>query len=92
MPVHCLVPEPLRNVQSVDNFMAELPKYDDNMTASLQEAEAAGECLRYVGMFLSPMSLLHSKETRFESAHVDQKQDSSQVLHLTRCRLGACSI
>lgn len=49
VPVHSLVPEPLRESPSPDAFMAELPKYDGDMTAQLDEAAAAGEVLRYVG-------------------------------------------
>ena len=49
VPVHSLVPEPLREVESVTDFMQELPKYDGEMAALLQDAEAAGECLRFVG-------------------------------------------
>ena len=49
VPVHSLVPEPLREVESVAAFMQELPKYDGEMAALLQDAEAAGECLRFVG-------------------------------------------
>jgi aspartokinase/homoserine dehydrogenase 1 len=49
VPVHSLVPEPLREVESVAEFMRELPKYDGDMATQLQEAEDAGECLRFVG-------------------------------------------
>ena len=49
VPVDSLVPEPLRDVESVSEFMEQLPKYDGDMAAQLEEAEAAGECLRFVG-------------------------------------------
>ena len=49
VPVHSLVPEPLQSVQSVSEFMSELPKYDGDMANTLEEAEAAQECLRFVG-------------------------------------------
>ena len=49
VPVHNLVPEPLRGDVPVSEFMAALPEYDGDMTALLEEAEAAGECLRFVG-------------------------------------------
>jgi bifunctional aspartokinase / homoserine dehydrogenase 1 len=49
--VHSLVPEPLRDSPSPDAFMAELPKYDGDMTKQLEEAAAAGEVLRFVGRF-----------------------------------------
>ncbi len=50
IPVDSLVPEPLQATDSVSKFMEELPKYDADMTARLEKADAAGECLRFVGM------------------------------------------
>jgi len=51
VPIESLVPEPLRDPSiSVDDFMAKLPDYDDEMAAKLAEAEAAGEKLRFVGV------------------------------------------
>mgnify|MGYP000001521483 FL=1 len=50
VPVESLVPEPLRAVDSVDEFMQKLPDYDDEMSAKCAEAAAAGEKLRYVGV------------------------------------------
>ena len=49
VPVHSLVPEPLRDVASVDDFMARLPEFDGDIAEQLAAAEAAGECLRFVG-------------------------------------------
>jgi len=50
IPVQSLVPEPLRATASVEEFMEELPKYDDEMATATAEATAAGEKLRYVGV------------------------------------------
>ena len=49
IPVHSLVPAALRDLASADEFMARLPQHDGEMAALLQDAEAAGECLRFVG-------------------------------------------
>ena len=49
VPVHNLVPEPLRDIQSANDFMAMLHEYDDDMAAQLATAEANNECLRFVG-------------------------------------------
>ncbi len=49
VPVHSLVPEQLRGITSADEFMAALPQYDDQMAQQLDEATAAGDCLRFVG-------------------------------------------
>ena len=54
VPVHSLVPEPLRSIASADEFMAALPQYDGEMAQQLDEATAAGDCLRFVG---EPMPL-----------------------------------
>merc|ERR1719310_1277911 len=56
VPVESLVPEKLRDWQpeaSVaigDAFIEELKAYDDEMEKIIQEAEAAGEVLRFVGV------------------------------------------
>ena len=50
VPVESLVPEALRDVASVEEFMEKLPEYDDEMAGKCAEAAAAGEKLRYVGV------------------------------------------
>ncbi len=47
-PVENLVPEALRN-GSVDEFLAGLSKYDDDIKKLYDDAQAAGKRLRYVG-------------------------------------------
>ncbi|KAJ9676289.1 hypothetical protein PVL29_025014 [Vitis rotundifolia] len=49
-PVQSLVPEPLRATASADEFMQQLPQYDIDLAKQLQDAEDAGEVLRYVGV------------------------------------------
>ncbi|CAD7703477.1 unnamed protein product [Ostreobium quekettii] len=49
VPVQSLVPEPLQSTSSVAEFMERLPDYDEDMSNKMEAAEAAGECLRYVG-------------------------------------------
>ncbi|KAJ6825087.1 bifunctional aspartokinase/homoserine dehydrogenase 1, chloroplastic-like isoform X2 [Iris pallida] len=44
-----LVPEPLRENLSIEEFMHQLPKFDGDLTKERNDAEAAGEVLRYVG-------------------------------------------
>jgi aspartokinase/homoserine dehydrogenase 1 len=50
VPIQSLVPEPLRDIQSVDEFMKELPKFDQDILKQQEEAAAAGEVLRFVGV------------------------------------------
>jgi len=46
-PVENLIPEELRNVDSTQ-FMADLPRYDEQMEALYAEAKAEGKVLRYI--------------------------------------------
>ena len=50
VPVQSLVPEALREVESVEEFMAKLSEYDEAMTARVAAAAKNGEKLRYVGV------------------------------------------
>ncbi|CAK7328840.1 unnamed protein product [Dovyalis caffra] len=50
IPVQSLVPEPLRAVASAEEFMQQLPQFDNEMARARQEAEDAGDVLRYVGV------------------------------------------
>ncbi|KAL9332829.1 hypothetical protein ACSQ67_002439 [Phaseolus vulgaris] len=50
IPVENLVPEPLRVSASAEEFMQQLPKFDQELAAKLKDAESAGEVLRYVGV------------------------------------------
>ncbi len=47
-PVQNLVPEDLRGL-SIDDFLNELPKHDDQMLERYRDAESKGRKLRYVG-------------------------------------------
>jgi aspartokinase/homoserine dehydrogenase 1 len=48
--VQSLVPAPLQNVATAQEFMQQLPQYDGDVAQQLTEAEEAGECLRFVGV------------------------------------------
>ncbi|KAJ6379545.1 hypothetical protein OIU76_016229 [Salix suchowensis] len=50
IPVQNLVPEPLRACASAEEFMQQLPQFDNEMARARQEAEDAGDVLRYVGV------------------------------------------
>ncbi|KAK6116728.1 hypothetical protein DH2020_049548 [Rehmannia glutinosa] len=50
IPVQSLVPDPLKDCVSADEFMQQLPQYDQDLAKQRQEAEATGEVLRYVGV------------------------------------------
>ncbi|KAL1833818.1 hypothetical protein ACET3Z_003469 [Daucus carota] len=50
IPVQSLVPEPLRDIASAEEFLLQLPQFDSDMTGKREDAENAGEVLRYVGV------------------------------------------
>ncbi|KAK7341124.1 hypothetical protein VNO80_24049 [Phaseolus coccineus] len=50
IPVESLVPEPLQVCASAQEFMQDLPKFDQDFTKKQEDAENAGEVLRYVGV------------------------------------------
>ncbi|KAH9623594.1 hypothetical protein KSS87_017318 [Heliosperma pusillum] len=50
IPSESLVPEPLRSTSSAEEFMQQLPQFDQDWAKKLQAAEEAGEVLRYVGV------------------------------------------
>ncbi|KAK9095914.1 hypothetical protein Sjap_021411 [Stephania japonica] len=50
IPVQSLVPEPLRAIASTEDFMQKLPEFDQDIATKRNDAESAGEVLRYVGV------------------------------------------
>ena len=50
VPIQSLVPEPLREVATADEFMKELPKFDGDIAKQQEEADKVGEVLRFVGV------------------------------------------
>lgn len=50
LQVESLVPEELRRVATVDEYMARLPDFDDEMAAIADGAEASGNVIRYIGL------------------------------------------
>jgi aspartokinase/homoserine dehydrogenase 1 len=66
--VESLVPEPLRKVASVDEFLKGLPAFDTQMDQLYQAAAAAGEVLRYVGS-VSPRGVAEVKLKRYPKTH-----------------------
>ncbi|XP_071731495.1 bifunctional aspartokinase/homoserine dehydrogenase, chloroplastic-like [Rutidosis leptorrhynchoides] len=50
IPVQSLVPDPLKDTASVDEFMQQLPSFDADIANKRKAAEDSGEVLRYVGV------------------------------------------
>jgi aspartokinase/homoserine dehydrogenase 1 len=55
LQVDSLVPAALADVD-VPTYLKKLPEHDADMATQLEEAQAAGEVLRYVGRFEAPSS------------------------------------
>lgn len=45
-----LVPDELKDVNSIEEFMEKLPEFDDRIAAEAEAADAAGKVLRFVGV------------------------------------------
>lgn len=75
VPVESLVPEQLRNWEPPagevlgDAFVQELAKYDDDMTALIEEADAAHKVLRFVGAIDVKAGTASVKLGRFAKDH-----------------------
>ncbi|KAF9603536.1 hypothetical protein IFM89_037017 [Coptis chinensis] len=50
IPVQSLVPEPLQTSSTAEQFMQQLPQFDQDMARERHDAETVGEVLRYVGV------------------------------------------
>ncbi|CAN1295023.1 Bifunctional aspartokinase/homoserine dehydrogenase 2, chloroplastic [Linum perenne] len=50
IPIQSLVPDPLRASASADEFMKQLPQFDQDIAKERRAAEGEGEVLRYVGV------------------------------------------
>ncbi|KAK9826886.1 hypothetical protein WJX81_004474 [Elliptochloris bilobata] len=87
IPVHSLVPEPLRDVASADEFMARLPEFDGDLAEQLAAAEAAGECLRFVGVVDCRAGTGSVKLQRYAKDHpFAQLQGSDNIIAFTTQR------
>ena len=63
VPIQSLVPEPLQSCSSADEYIQRLPEFDGDMQKLLEDAEQAGECLRFVGV-VDPTNKTGSVELR----------------------------
>ncbi|KAK9461411.1 homoserine dehydrogenase-domain-containing protein [Lipomyces oligophaga] len=48
-PVESLIPRPLEEIESVEEFLSKLPNYDDKIEARRKEAAESDKVLRFVG-------------------------------------------
>lgn len=63
-----LVPEPLRSLESIEEFMQELPKYDQVIKERAEAAAKNGEVLRFVGL-INPNGKCSAKIKNYKTEH-----------------------
>lgn len=84
------VPEPLRAVASGQEYMQRLPEFDDDMAKKLQEAQASGDVLRYVGVVDVKNGKGSVELRRYPASHpFAQLQGSDNIIAFTTARYGA---
>ncbi|XP_058073858.1 bifunctional aspartokinase/homoserine dehydrogenase 2, chloroplastic-like isoform X2 [Magnolia sinica] len=87
IPVQSLVPEPLRASASAEEFMQELPKFDEDIAKKRQDAEAAGEVLRFVGVVDAVKAKGHVELRRYKKEHpFAQLSGSDNIIAFTTIR------
>lgn len=84
IPVENLVPEPIRNTASVEEFMGKLPEYDSLMSEKLSKADDAGECLCYVGVLDCENGEGHVELRQYPKSHpFAQLSGSDNIISFT---------
>ncbi|KAK3021854.1 hypothetical protein RJ639_047862, partial [Escallonia herrerae] len=84
IPVESLVPEPLTATASVEEFLQQLPQFDQGMSDKRQDAEDAGEVLRYVGVVDVVKQIGEVKLRRYKKEHpFAQLAESDNIIAFT---------
>lgn len=87
IPVESLVPQPLRATPSSAEYMSRLPEFDGDMDTKLREAEASGDCLRYVGVVDMQAGKGSVELRRYPKSHpFAQLQGSDNIISFTTAR------
>ncbi|KAL9382370.1 hypothetical protein Peur_025405 [Populus x canadensis] len=87
IPVQSLVPQPLRASASVEEYMQRLPQFDSEMARERQEAEDAGDVLRYVGVVDAVSEEGHVELRRYKKDHpFAQLSGSDNIIAFTTKR------
>ncbi|EDO16850.1 hypothetical protein Kpol_1024p2 [Vanderwaltozyma polyspora DSM 70294] len=68
-PVQSLIPKPLESVESVDEFMAKLPEYDDELTKLKEEAAKENKVLRFIGKVDVPNNKVSVGIEKYDYSH-----------------------
>ncbi|KAI9339956.1 homoserine dehydrogenase-domain-containing protein [Obelidium mucronatum] len=68
LPIENIVPEPLRGITSVDEFMKKLPDFDAHFTALNDAAKAKGRVLRCVGV-VDPVNGSSVRLAEYDASH-----------------------
>ncbi|KAF5201423.1 Bifunctional aspartokinase/homoserine dehydrogenase protein [Thalictrum thalictroides] len=87
IPVQSLVPEPLKASPSAEEFMEQLPQFDQDMAKQRSDAETAGEVLRYVGVVDALKNKGNVELRRYKKDHpFAQLSGSDNIIAFTTTR------
>ncbi|OVA14558.1 Aspartate/glutamate/uridylate kinase [Macleaya cordata] len=85
--VDSLVPEPLKASASAEEFLELLPQFDQDIAKKRQDAEAAGEVLRYVGVVDAIKNKGYVELRRYKKDHpFAQLSGSDNIIAFTTTR------
>ncbi|KAI9681954.1 MAG: hypothetical protein M1817_000008 [Caeruleum heppii] len=88
-PVQSLIPEPLQDVSSAEEFMSRLGDYDAEMDKVKKEAEAEGKVVRYVGTLDVGKGEVKVGLERFDVAHpIAALKGSDNIISFSTARYG----
>merc|ERR1711879_956294 len=82
MNIESLVPEPLRDC-SVDEFLKELPKFDEEFAKKVSAIEAKGERLHYAGAVDMKAGKVTVGPTGFEASHPFNSAGTDNLVAIT---------
>ncbi|KAK3013087.1 hypothetical protein RJ639_008978 [Escallonia herrerae] len=84
IPVESLVPEPLTATASAEDFLQQLPQFDQGMADKRRDAEDAGEVLRYIGVVDVVKQIGEVKLRRYKKEHpFAQLSESDNIIAFT---------
>ncbi|XP_078431758.1 bifunctional aspartokinase/homoserine dehydrogenase 1, chloroplastic-like [Wolffia australiana] len=85
--VENLVPERLRSSSSAEEFMSQLPEFDEEMSQKRVEAEASGQVMRYVGVVEVSSGRGRVELRRYNKSHpFAQLSGSDNIIAFTTMR------
>ena len=89
-PVKSLIPAELEHAQSADDFMRQLPQFDDNMARIKDGGKSEGKVVRYVGMVDFQEAKVRVGLENFDKSHpIATLKGSDNIINIHTRRYGA---